>query len=402
VNLSLFIAKRYFFSKKKRSFINVISMLSMLGVCVGTMSLVIVLSVFNGLEELNRMIFKAQDPDLKVELIEGKGFELSDEVVSKIEKIKSVSFVNPVIQDNALARNGDAQMVVTIKGVDQKFEQVSPLVNSVVEGRLMLQQDSIPYAFVGGGVYGMLGLNVQDFLYPLEIWYPRNQKLNVLNPEDNINTIIVPVSGVFSLEQQFDDLIFLPIEIVEQLTDYQGKRTAIEVYLSDEEVTNTVKSELKDIMGGAFTVKDRDEQNEALFKAIKIEKLFIFVSLLLIIGIASFNIFFSLTMLVIDKQDDIQTLSALGAKRNLVQRIFFTEGAMIAFIGASIGLTLGAIICWLQMQFGFVTMGMQSAIVDAYPVEMKLSDFVYASLGIIIITVIAAFFPARRAVAYMR
>ncbi|MFT6203960.1 MAG: lipoprotein-releasing system permease protein [Spirosomataceae bacterium] len=402
MNLSLFIAKRYFFSKKKRSFINVISMLSMLGVCVGTMSLVIVLSVFNGLEELNRMIFKAQDPDLKVELIEGKGFELSDEVVSKIEKIKSVSFVNPVIQDNALARNGDAQMVVTIKGVDQKFEQVSPLVNSVVEGRLMLQQDSIPYAFVGGGVYGMLGLNVQDFLYPLEIWYPRNQKLNVLNPEDNINTIVVPVSGVFSLEQQFDDLIFLPIEIVEQLTDYQGKRTAIEVYLSDEEVTNTVKSELKDIMGGAFTVKDRDEQNEALFKAIKIEKLFIFVSLLLIIGIASFNIFFSLTMLVIDKQDDIQTLSALGAKRNLVQRIFFTEGAMIAFIGASIGLTLGAIICWLQMQFGFVTMGMQSAIVDAYPVEMKLSDFVYASLGIIIITVIAAFFPARRAVAYMR
>ncbi|MFB0907090.1 MAG: ABC transporter permease, partial [Spirosomataceae bacterium] len=156
MNLSLFIAKRYFFSKKKRSFINVISMLSMLGVCVGTMSLVIVLSVFNGLEELNRMIFKAQDPDLKVELIEGKGFELSDEVVSKIEKIKSVSFVNPVIQDNALARNGDAQMVVTIKGVDQKFEQVSPLVNSVVEGRLMLQQDSIPYAFVGGGVYGML------------------------------------------------------------------------------------------------------------------------------------------------------------------------------------------------------------------------------------------------------
>lgn len=377
-------------------------MLSMLGVCVGSMALVIVLSVFNGLEELNRMIFKAQDPTLKVEIVEGKSFELSEELVSKIYKIEGVSFVNPVIQDNALARNGDAQMVVTIKGVDQRFEEFSPLVNSIVEGRLMLQKDSIPYAFVGGGVYGMLGVNVQDFLYPLEIWYPRNQKLNVLNPEDNINTIAVPVSGVFSLEQQFDDLIFLPIKIVEQLMDSQGKRTAIEVYLADEEATNKVKSALKSIMGDAFTVKDRDEQNEALFKAIKIEKLFIFISLLLIIGIASFNIFFSLTMLVIDKQDDIQTLSALGAKRNLVQRIFFTEGAMIAFIGASIGLTLGAMICWLQMQFGFVTMGMQSAIVDAYPVEMKLEDFVYAALGIIIITVLAAFFPARRAVAYMR
>lgn len=374
----------------------------MLGVCVGSMALVIVLSVFNGLEGLNRMIFKAQDPDLKVELIEGKGFELKNSLIEEIRQIADVSFVNPVIEDNALARNGDAQMVVTIKGVDKQFERVSPLTNSVVEGALFLERDSISYAFVGGGVYSMLGVNVQDFLYPLEIWYPRNQKYNALNPEDNINTIVVPVSGVFSLEQQFDDLIFLPINIVERLTDYQGKRTAIEVYLSDEDATSRVKEKLTSLMGTKFTVKDRDEQNEALFKAIKIEKLFIFVSLMLIIGIASFNIFFSLTMLVIDKQDDIQTLAALGAKRSLVQRIFFTEGAMIAFIGASIGLIVGAIICWLQMQFGFVTMGMQSAIVDAYPVEMKLDDFIYAALGIIMITVLAAFFPARRAVAYMK
>lgn len=374
----------------------------MLGVCVGSMALVIVLSVFNGLEGLNRMIFKAQDPDLKIELIEGKGFELDNSLIEKIRQIEEVSFVNPVIEDNALARNGDAQMVVTIKGVDTAFEQVSPLAHSVVEGALFLVRDSIPYAFVGGGVYSMLGVNVQDFLYPLEIWYPRNQKLNVLNPEDNINTLVVPVSGVFSLEQQFDDIIFLPVEIVEQLTDYQSKRTAIEVYLTDEDATSRIKNELKNLVGDTFSVKDRDEQNEALFRAIKIEKLFIFVSLLLIIGIASFNIFFSLTMLVIDKQDDIRTLAAIGAKRNLVQRIFFTEGALIAFFGASIGLTLGALICWLQMQFGFVTMGMQSAIVDAYPVEMKLSDFIYAALGIIVITVLAAFFPARRAVAYMR
>ncbi len=374
----------------------------MLGVCVGSMALVIVLSVFNGLEGLNRMIFKAQDPDLKIELIAGKSFVLDAAVVQKIKQINEVAFVNPVIEDNALARNGDAQMVVTIKGVDKQFERVSPLTNSVVEGGLFLVRDSIPYAFVGGGVYSMLGVNVQDFLYPLEIWYPRNQKLNVLNPEDNINTLVVPVSGVFSLEQQFDDIVFLPVEIVEQLTDYQGKRTAIEVYLTDEDATSRIKNELKTLVGNGFSVKDRDEQNEALFRAIKIEKLFIFVSLLLIIGIASFNIFFSLTMLVIDKQDDIRTLAAIGAKRNLVQRIFFTEGALIAFFGASIGLTLGALICWLQMQFGFVTMGMQSAIVDAYPVEMKVEDFVYAALGIIIITVVAAFFPARRAVAYMR
>lgn len=374
----------------------------MLGVCVGSMALVIVLSVFNGLEALNRMIFKAQDADLKIELIEGKGFELDNAKIEEIRKLPDVSFVNSVIQDNALARNGNAQMVVSIKGVEKGFEAASPLVNSVIDGKFFLRQDSIPYAFVGGGVYSMLGVNVQDLLYPLEIWYPRNQKLNALNPEENINTIILPVSGVFSLEQQFDNLIYLPIEITEQLTDYQGKRTAIELYLSNEKATQNTKEKVKDIFGDSFSVKDRDEQNAALFRAIKIEKLFIFVSLLLIIGIASFNIFFSLTMLVIDKQDDIQTLAAIGAKRSLVQRIFFTEGAMIAFIGASIGIILGALICWLQMQFGFVTMGMQSAIVDAYPVEMKLTDFIFAALGIIIITIIAAFFPAKRAVKYMR
>lgn len=401
MNLSFFIAKRYFFSRKKKSFINIISILSMVGVCVGTMALVIILSVFNGLEELNRIIFKAQNAAIRIQPIEGKTFERNEQILSQLQKIENVAYLSPVIEENALARNGTAQMVVSLKGVDAHFEQDSPLKNALVEGDFFIKRDSVSYAFVGSGVYNLLSLSVQDFLFPLEIWFPRNEKLNMLNPEENINTVVMPVSGVFSLEQQYDNLIYLPIQIVEQLTDNQGRATAIEVALTDENQLAAVKEKIKGIMGDAFSVKDRDEQNEALFRAIKIEKLFIFISLLLIIGIASFNIFFSLTMLVIDKKDDIETLSALGANTKLVRRIFFNEGIIISFIGAATGLILGALVCAIQQQFGIVSMGMSNAIVDAYPVKMKWDDFLYSAIGIVFITILASFFPAKRAVAYM-
>lgn len=402
MNLSLFIAKRYFFSRKKKSFINIISILSMIGVCVGTTALVIILSVFNGLEDLNRIIFKAQNAAIKIQPKQGKTFAKDETLLSKLKTIEKVAYVSPVIEENALARNGDAQMVITLKGVDEHFEKDSPLKTSLVEGDFFIQRDSVSYAFVGSGVYSLLALNVQDFLYPMEIWFPRNEKLNVLNPEDNINTVVVPVSGVFSLEQQFDNMVYLPLSIVEQLTDNQNKISAIEVNVTDEKAITQVKEAIKPLIGASFSVKDRDEQNEALFRAIKIEKLFIFVSLLLIIGIASFNIFFSLSMLVIDKKDDIKTLSALGAESKLISRIFLKEGVLISFIGAGTGLLLGATICFIQQQFGIVSMGMSNAIVDAYPIKMQFSDFAYSAIGIILITLAASFFPAKRAVAYMK
>ncbi len=401
MNLSFHIAKKYFFSGKKRSFIHFISIISMVGVCVGTAALIIVLSVFNGLEDLNRSIFKSYDSDIKISSSQSKSFTLDEVLLDKIKNLDGVDNVIQVLQDNALAKRDNDQVIVVVKGVDSTFESHSPLAKSIIEGELLLQYEDENYAFVGGGIYHTLNLQSFNYLRQLELWYPRNQKLNVLNPESNISKVTLPISGAFVLEQQFDNHMYIPLELMETLTDLKGKRTSFEITASDENRIDAIKSELKILMGDGFDVKDRDEQNASLYRAIKIEKLFIFIALLFIIGIASFNIFFALSMLVLDKKEDIKTLSALGADKALVQMIFLSEGAIISLTGGLIGLILGVGICWSQMQFGWLKMGMEFAIVDAYPILLKSSDVLLSMLGIIIIAFLASYFPSRKAVKFM-
>jgi lipoprotein-releasing system permease protein len=397
LNVSLLIAKRYFFSKKKKSFINFISIISMLGIGIGTMALVIVLSVFNGLEDLNRKIFKSFDPDIKISAKKGKSFLLQKDKITKIKALNDVWYLTEVIQDNALVMYRNAQMVVNLKGVDNTFQEYSPLKKSLVEGNFVLTKDSVDYAFIGGNVYVALNVSLQNIIEPLEIWYPRNRKTISLNPDDNINKQLINISGVYSLEQLHDDFVYVPLAVAQQLTEYGDKRTAIELQLKPNANIAKVQKELKVILGENFLIQNQDEQNATLFRAIKIEKLFIFIALLFIIGIASFNIFFSLTMLVIDKQQDIKTLFAMGANASLIKRIFFSEGALVAFIGAFVGLVLGGIICFIQQEYGIIKMGMQSAIIDAYPVKMNVLDFVLTAFAIIIITLLASYLPAQRA-----
>ncbi len=401
MNLPLHIAKKYFFSRKKRSFIHFISIISMLGICVGTAALIIVLSVFNGLEDLNRMIFKSSDADIRVSAVKGKTFERAAVPLEVLKQTEGVESITEVIEDNALAMREEEQIIVRVKGVDSTFQINNPLKNALFEGEFLIHQDSTDFAFVGGGVYSVLSLQSFNFLRPLQLWYPRNQKINALNPESNINRLTLPVSGAFVLEQQYDNLVYIPIARMESLTELYDRRTSLEIRLSDQANLGGVKNTLKEILGDEFEVKDRDEQNAALFRAIKIEKLFIFLALLFIIGIASFNIFFALSMLVLDKKEDIKTLAALGAPESLVLRIFLSEGAIISFSGAILGLLIGVGVCWSQMQYGWLTMGMQYAIVDAYPVLLKASDVVVSLAGIILIAFSASIFPARKAVKYM-
>lgn len=397
MNLSFLIAKRYFFSTKKKSFINFISIISMLGIGIGTMALVIVLSVFNGLEDLNRKIFKSFDADIKVSPKNGKSFLIDKEKLSKIKAIKDIWYVTEVIQDNALVKYENSQMVVTLKGVDESFQAFSPLKKSLVEGNFVLTRDSIDYAFIGGNVYAALNISLQNIIEPIEIWYPRNRNSISLNPEDDINREILNISGVYSLEQLHDDYVYVPLEVAKQLTEYGDKRSAIEIQVKPNADIAQIQASIKNILGENFLIQNQDEQNASLFRAIKIEKLFIFIALMFIIGIASFNIFFSLTMLVIDKQQDLKTLSAMGADGGLIKRIFYSEGALVSFIGAIVGLVLGGIICFVQERYGIIKMGMESSIIDAYPVKMQLSDFLLTAVSIIIITLLASYLPAKRA-----
>jgi lipoprotein-releasing system permease protein len=402
MNVAFLIAKRYFFSKKKKSFINFIAIISMLGIGIGTMALVVILSVFNGLEDLNRQIFKSFDPDIKISLKEGKSFEIDKQKLSELKQTEGIAYVTEVIEDNALAIYENSQMVVNLKGVDKHFVENTRLKKSLVEGHFYLKKDSSFFALIGGNVYGYLNISLQNMLVPLQLWYPRNQKKISLNPDDNINQISLNIAGVYSLENTHDDYVFVPLEVAENLTELGSKRTALEIFVKTEKDIKKVQKKIKEIYGNQFNILNSDEQNRALFRAVKIERIFVFIALILIIGIASINILSSLTMLAIDKKDDIITLKSIGYEKRIIQNIFLNEGAIIALTGAGIGLFLGWLICFIQEKFGIIKMGMKSAIIDHYPVKIQFLDFLLTAISIIIITLIVSYFPARKAADFLK
>lgn len=401
MNLPFFIARKYFLSGKKRSFINFISLISMLGVGIGLSALIIILSVFNGLEDLNRQIFKSFDPDLKITAAMAKSFDPEQDLLEAISATEGVDFCTQVYQDKALAKNEKAQSIVDVKGVDSTFTKNSEFRKSLAGGEMNIYIGDRPAAFIGAGVYNSLQLTVNDFFRPLEILYPKNQKLNVLNPDENINRISLEISGVFILEQHYDNFVYLPLEVMEELNDYPGRRTALEITLQPGADVRKVRSSIAKLLPEGLVIRDRDEQNASLLKAIRIEKLFIFIGLFFVVGIAAFNIFYALSMLVLDKKDDIATLSAMGADAGLIRKIFFTEGFIISGVGVVLGLVLGLGVCWLQIRFGLVGLGMDHAITTAYPVRIMMSDVLLSVAGILVITLLASFIPATKAANFM-
>ncbi|WP_109742989.1 ABC transporter permease [Arcicella aurantiaca] len=400
MNFPLYIAKRYFFARKKTSFISLISMISMLGVGVGTMALVVVLSVFNGLEDFQRGLFKSFDADLKITPIKGKHFDCPPLLVQKLSKIDGVKNINQVIEENVLVRYRDAQMVVNLKGVDDNFLKQDRLKKSLIDGKLKLKENGISHGIVGSGVAITLGVDVDAFFTPLELWYPRNTNSKTIDftSSDAFNKMSLIPSGVFSIEQQYDDnYIFAPLTFAQNLFDYNDERTSLEIQVVNAEEISQVQKAVKEALGGGFTVQNQDEQHASLLRAIKIEKLFVFLTLTFIIGIASFNIFFSLSMLAIEKKEDVKTLYAMGANAGMIQKIFLSEGAIVAFSGAVVGLVLGFGLCWLQQTYGLVSMGIVGALIDAYPVKIQFWDFFFTALVVVIITMIASYFPAKKA-----
>ena len=398
MNFPFFIARRYFTSKKKKSFISLISNISMLGVGVGTMALLIVMSVFNGMEELNRQLFRSFDPDLKITPVTGKRFTLTSAQLAQIQQTEGVKYVTQVVEDNALASYGSRKVVVKLKGVDETYTKRHQLDTVMVEGKLSLMEDGEPKAVVGGTVQQLLGINTNDILTPLELWYPRSDTKTLnLNSTDAFNQQIIRVGGIYMLELRFDDYVIVPLDFASELLGYGAQRSALEIQLQPDADADQVKQQIAEKVGKTFSVRTRDEQNADLLRAIYIEKFFVTVTLALIILVAAVNIFFSLSMLVIEKRDDIRMLFAMGATSSLVKRIFLFEGGLVALTGAIVGLILGVVICWLQQTYGLVSMGMVSSLVDAYPVKMEWLDFVVTALTVIAVTITVSYLPAQRA-----
>ncbi|QCR23954.1 FtsX-like permease family protein [Pontibacter sp. SGAir0037] len=400
MNVPFLIAKRYFFSRKKRNIISIISNIAMIGVAVGSMALIIVLSVFNGLEDLIRTIYSSFDPDLKITAVEGKSFETDTEFMNRIRRTPGVAVVSEIIEDNALLRYNDRQMVVKVKGVSENFFQQNDIDSSIVEGHHELIVNEVYYALVGRGVQYQLSIRPSNQFVPLQFLYPRNTKFNPLNPEGAFNSLNIAAGGVFAIERQYDDAyVFVPLNFAEELLEYGRRRTSLEIKVERGARIETVKRALQQALGESFNVQDSDEQHTSLLRAVKVEKLFVFITFAFILLIASLNIFFSLSMLVIDKQKDIAVLASMGATAKTIQNIFLFEGALVAFIGAAYGLSMGMLVCNLQQTFGIVSMGMATSVVDSYPVKMQWEDFVLTGVAIIVITLLVSIRPARKAAA---
>ncbi|WP_228780186.1 FtsX-like permease family protein [Aquiflexum lacus] len=396
MNLSFFIAYRYFRSKKKRNFITILSRISMIGVAVGTMSLIIVLSVFNGLEDLVRGLYASFDAELKIEATKGKSFTVSDDWLSGIQNIEGVEVLTEVIEDNALFKYRENQHLARIKGVSDNYLQQGRFEKGYIWGDLNLGTESQPGAIIGRGVGFFLSVDLDNHFDLLQVFYPKAPRnAGTINPNQMYSRAIIKPEAFFSIEKDFDDnYIIAPLSFVSSLLNYGQKRTALEVKVKEGYNIQSIKKKISTFLGDEFQVKDTDEQHAQILRTIKVEKLFVFLTLTFILAVASFNIFFSLSMMAIEKKRDTAILIALGAKQWLIQKIYLKQGAIIALTGATIGLTLGFLACWVQDQYGLVSLGIASSIIESYPVKMVWWDFLWTSVSVITITFLASFRPA--------
>ncbi|WP_237390307.1 FtsX-like permease family protein [Fulvivirga sediminis] len=395
MNLSFFIARKYFFSKRKRNFINIISLISMAMVAICTAALIIVLSVFNGLEDLLRSLYTAFDPQIKIEAVQGKSFHYTDEMKNKIQATEGIGIITEVIEDYAYVRYRDADMVVIIKGVSDNFLDQKRIDSAIVSGDLKLHENGLNYAIIGRGVQYTLSIMPGADVYPLQVHYIKDIKAGSLDPSKLYSRKNILPGSVFAIEKNYDEnYIFVPLDFAQELLDYEDKRTSLEIKAKEGVNINSVKKSLQKSLGKGFKVQNNEEQHADLYKLLNLEKLFVFIAFSFILAIGSINIFFALTMLALDKKKDISILYAMGASNRLIKKIFIAEGAIISLGGALIGLVLGGSICWLQQNYGLISMGMETSVLENYPVKMKFSDFLYTSCSLVFITLLISYRPA--------
>lgn len=364
---------------------------------VGTMAMVVVLSVFNGFDQLVQSLYSVFDPDIKVVVAEGKVFSFDNGLEGKIASIKGVQGVYPVTEETALLKYTDKQFVATLKGVDSSWVNGSRLDTVIARGTFAVGTYGRHFGVMGAGVAWSLGVSPDDVQTPVFIYLPNRTGGRSMLSSQPFVTEAVYVSGVFSIQQDFDTKYFIvPRTVLNGMLAYRDEITSLEVRLAQGVSTGSIVEQIKSIVGGEYKVLTRYEQQETLYKIMKSEKWAVFLILSLIIFISAFNLLGSLSMLIIDKKRDIAVLSGMGAGRFLIKQIFFIEGLMISFTGLLGGVVLGFLLCLVQQEFGLITLGGGDAtfVVKSYPVKMLLSDFALTTLVVVIIGVLAAYVPA--------
>ncbi len=392
------IAFKFWRSKKSFSIVNIISSISFWGIAVGTAALIIVLSAFNGLEGMISTMFNNFHSELRVEPVKGKYFSNDKIDTAAISLISGIDNVSYVVEDICMVRYGDKQQVVYIKGVETNkgFEQkFKPL---LLNGSSYLGNDSMPQAIVGAGIFYSLGININDFTTPLTFYSPKRKTPASADISSAFNTQNAVVGGIFSVQQDFDDkYIIVPVSVARNLFEYDNISSALEISIGNEKNISAIENKLQSMLGSDFNVKNRIEQEEALYKIMKSEKLIVFLILSLILLITSFTIISTLTLEIVGKQKDLSTLFALGASVQKIRRIIISHGFIISFLGMISGFIIGYFIIILQQHFGLVRFSSGSTFIsDIYPVKIIWSDFVYVFITVIAITAVVSRIPVRR------
>ena len=397
MKLAPFIAKRYLFAKKSHNVINIISAISAIGMAIGTAALIIIMSVYNGFDSLIRSMLSNVEPDLMITPATGKVFVPEGETYDWIYDQPSVKNMCGVLQEQVFINYDGQQGLAKAKGVDWIYEDETPLKDHIRDGEFKLHRGDVPLASVGAGLAYSMGINPR-FVSPIEIYFPsRTRRLSMANPISSIESIKVWPSSIFSVNNEVDaELIILPIEKMRELLEYDDEVSAVEIRLAegtDGKELKRLQKEISTMLGPDFKVKDRFQQNESLYKMMRYEKAAIYMILIFIIIIIAFNIFGSLSMLIIEKRGDIETLRSLGAQDRLIRRIFVLEGWMISLTGLAAGLVVGTGFALLQQHFGFIKMPGQF-IVQAYPVILSWTDILLTVIGVAAIGYIIALLPA--------
>lgn len=402
MKLSFFIAFRYLFSKKTHNAINIISMICAGGICVATLALVCTLSVYNGFQELISKLYNSFDPDLKISLVEGKHFDVNASEIQQLKKLDFISVAAEVLEENALVRHKEKQTAVTVKGVSPEYLDLILTDSVLYDGFFILKEKEADYTVVGAALASQLEAGVY-FVRPLSFYAPKHDaKVNLSNPEKSFNERQLFVSGIYSTGQYDIDskYAFVSIDFAREMFDYAQRATAIELNLKKGIDLKKAKKELQQLLEDNYLIQDKKEQHEEFYRMMKIEKWITFLILAFILFIAVFNVIGSLTMLIIEKKEDIRILRSLGADSFLIKTIFLLEGWLITAFGAILGLIAGLALCLIQQHFGILKLdngGLEGAfIVEAYPVLVEWPDVFLILFTVLTIGFLVVWYPTRQ------
>lgn len=392
-------AWRYFKAKKSTNAINIISSVSVLAILIGTAALIIILSAFNGFESLVKSLYSSFYSDLRISAQKGKVISLTEAQISKIRSMPGVNAASLVAEDRALLQNHELQTVVVVKGVDDQYPKVSNLPTKLVRGRYELGTVEQPRAVMGVGIENAVGVLADRMLMPLTVYMPRKGVTDMQNPLEALSEGMLVPAGSFAVQMEFDNKYVLTnLDFARQYLSYgPDEYSSVELSADQQERIPEIKQALQQILGTAFKVEDRFEQNRTLYTTINLEKWAIYSIFTLILLVASFNMVGALSMLVLEKKKDIQVLRAMGASESLIMKIFIAEGLVLAGIGALGGILLALLLYYLQVNYKLVPLQGDSFLIDYYPVKLLWRDFVLVATTALAIGFLASWFPAYRA-----